>query len=301
MPPALAPNKRAVLKLLAEWKQLTTTQIYQYLNPDRSRRYTQQLLHDLAAGRFVRGVAYSTWARAEYYWMLLARGAHDAGCAYGKQYRRAPAPDTLRYRGLQLALIAQAQGAGWLLIRPAAYSAARPRPLETPQRRQLVEAVLAIEGRTLTDLMARGVAWHELKDRMDRYQRRQVGAVVPVSPNDYVAYVPYRAELAAVLIPHPSYAGLRFWTRKPVFRYRRPTFADERDSRVERYRRLARILPVIAVFATPEEANACGPILEPEGLEVLVVDALGARLAQLANPAAPAVRTPAKSLSPSVW
>jgi hypothetical protein len=136
---------------------------------------------------------------------------------------------------------------------------------------------------------------------MDRYQRRQVGAVVPVSPNDYVAYVPYRAELAAVLIPHPSYAGLRFWTRKPVFRYRRPTFADERDSRVERYRRLARILPVIAVFATPEEANACGPILEPEGLEVLVVDALGARLAQLANPAAPAVRTPAKSLSPSVW
>jgi len=108
-------------------------------------------------------------------------------------------------------------------------------------------------------------------------------------------------KLTAVLIPYPAYAGLRFWTRKPVFRYRRPTFADERDSRVERYRRLARILPVIAVFATPEEAHACGSILEPEGLEVLVVDALGAHLAQLADPAAPAVRTPPKSLSPSVW
>ena len=136
---------------------------------------------------------------------------------------------------------------------------------------------------------------------MDRYQRRQVGAVVPLSANDYVAYVPGRAELAAVLIPHPIYAGLRFWTRKPVFRYRRPTFADERDSRVERYRRLARILPVIAVFATPDLVLACGPVLEPEGLQVMAVDEVGARLAELADPAAPAVRTPAKSLSPSVW
>jgi len=231
--------------------------------------------------------------------MLLARGAHDAECVYGKQYRRPPAPETLRYRGLHLALIAQAQGAGWFLIRPAIYTAAHPRPLETPQRRQLVEAVLAIEGRTLTALLARGVARGELQDRIARYQRCQVGAVVPVSPNDYVAYIPYRTEMAAVLIPHPSYAGLRFWTRKPAFRYRRPTFSDERDSRVERYRRLARILPVIAVFGTPEEANACGSSLEPEGLEVVVVDALGARLAQLAAP--PAVRTPPKSLSPSVW
>jgi hypothetical protein len=301
MPPALGSNKLAVLKLLAEWKQLTTTQIHQYLNPDRSRRYTQQLLHDLAARGFIRGVAYSTWAREEYYWMLLARGAHDAGCAYGKQYRRPPAPQTLRHRGLQLALIAQAQGAGWFLIRPGVYSAAHPRPLETPQRRKLVDAFLEIEGRTLNDLMARGVAWYELKDRMDRHQRRQVGALVPVSPNDYVAYVPYRTELAAVLIPHPSYAGLRFWTRKPAFRYRRPTFSDERDSRLERYRRLARILPVIAVFGTPEEADACASILAPAGLEVLVVEEVGPRLAQLAHPAAPAVRTPPKSLSPSVW
>jgi hypothetical protein len=83
-------------------------------------------------------------------------------------------------------------------------------------------------------------------------------------------------KLKAELIPHPGYAGLRFWTRKPVFRYRMPTFADERDSRLERYRRLARILPVIAVFGTPEEANACVSLLEPEGLEVLVVDAVGA-------------------------
>jgi hypothetical protein len=280
----MAPSHTTLLRLLGDMHQLTTRQIARYLHPDKPKWYTEQLLRLLRTRGYIQDARLhpERGAASEHYWMLCAKGARAVGVHYGKQHRRSPSPETLQYRGLQLDLISQVTDAGWTLLRPGPIRRGQPREAETPQRRQLVAAVLTVERQAIRRLLAQGVAPQVLQDPIARAQAGQVGAVVPIVVNEYVAYLPGHPELTVVLILHPPMAGRAFWTRRPQYPSHAPD-RRQRESRVERYRRLAQMLPVIAVFASADVTNSLAYVFESVGLQQTVVTQIGARLMELAS------------------
>ncbi len=171
--------------------------------------------------------------------------------------------------------------AGWTLLRPIPYSPSLPRPAETPQYQQLVKAVLAYEHHEIDRLLAAGHSQASLQGRLDRANAGQVGAVVPTGVNDYVAYRPGQPTLTVLIIPHPPYATRSFWTRKPEPGRQQPAQRGRRDSRVDRYERLATILPVVAVFASEEIARQYEPLLTQAGFAWSLVSNIADRLTRL--------------------
>jgi hypothetical protein len=264
-------------------RQLTTRQIWHYLHPDKPKWYTEQLLRALRTRGYIQdGRLYpERGAASEHYWRLCANGARAVDMPYGKQHRRIPSSETLRYRGLQLDLMSQVTGAGWTLLRPGPVHNGSVRDTETPQRRQLVAGVLAVERQAIRKLLAQGVAPQALQDRIARAQAGQVGAVVPAVVNEYVAHVPGHPELTVVLILHPPMAGHAFWTRRPRY-LSRTSDRWPRESRVERYRRLAQVLPVFAVFDSAEVADNLAYVFESVSLQSVVVTDIGERLTEFA-------------------
>jgi hypothetical protein len=261
-------NAGRILRLLAEWKQLTTTQIWQYLDADKPRRYTQQLLGRLQQQRMVRGVDLSPrqGTRSEHYWLLLERGAQALGIAYGQQYRRRPTTAALEYRGLQLALRMAVERAGWQFLPPGT-SLEKP----DPRVRQLITAVLNREGHALAALQAQGSLSQQLQSRRNRYEHGLVGAVVPDAVPDCVAYGAGHPERTVVLIPHPPYATRAFWSHRHA---QPPDGPTRRLARVDLYARLATVIPVVAVFATAESGQPYAALLRRSRFHRLVVDQL---------------------------
>ncbi len=284
-PILLAAASTEVLALLAAWKQLTTNQIWQHLHSARPRWYTYRILANLAERHLIRGQALNPeeGTAAAYYWTLLERGARQLNLVCGNHYRRRPTAALIGYRGLQLDLIRQVEAAGWTLIRPEQYSPSHPRPDDTPQVRQLTEAVLTVEELAIEAELAAGRERWRLQERIERLQAGKVGAIVPPALNDYVAYLPARPELTRVLIPHPPNAASSFWTRKPDPRSAHLEQRGRRDSRLARYERLAKILPVIAIFDNRETLQQYAPPLEHAGFQCILTGDVGECLGPLSG------------------
>lgn len=281
----MIPGQTAILQLLTEMKQLTTTQIWQHLRPTRTKWGTWEMLDKLRKRRMVRSnkLYPERGPGSEHYWMLLKRGADAIGLTYDKQYRRRPTRTTIEHRGLLLNLSRQVERVDWSLIKPVPFSRFRPRSDETPHRRQLVEAVLKSEQIAIEDLLQRGYSPSSMRDRVERYEAGKVGAVVPRSVYEYVAYVPGQPELTIVLIPHPPIAGRGFWTRAPGARIKRGMrntryVGTKPTSKIDKYRRLARALPVIAVFGCEEASRQYAGLLEAAGFQLVLVDEVAERL-----------------------
>lgn len=289
-PPPATPRQMAVLTLLAEWKQLTTSQIWHTLYAERPRRYLTNLLIEMAARGFIAGTALDPTAgrRAEYYWRLRRRGAAVIGLAYGKHYRQRPTTSMLQYRGLRIDILRQLEKLGWQIIRSRIYSRSNPKPDETPQYQPLVAAVLAVEGQKIAAELAAGVARRYLQERITEQQAGRVGAIVPRDANDYVITWPGHPERTAVLIPHPPGATLSFWTHKSSRRRgSRQVLKSRRESRIARYRRLATFIPVLAIFADAVSAGPYTEVLERAGFGWTTIDALRERLAALPHAGLP--------------
>ncbi len=160
---SVTPRERAVLELLAAMNQLTTAQIRESLHVGKRRSYTWRLLRLLRDHGYIRGnkLDPERGAASQCYWAIRAKGAEAIGVVYHWRYGRHPSRQTIEQRGLLLELTRQTKEAGWSLIRPVRYSSLRLRPQETPQRRQLVEAVLkkeelAIENSCSKDIRSPG-------------------------------------------------------------------------------------------------------------------------------------------------
>jgi hypothetical protein len=297
----VTPREAAVLRLLLDMKHLTTKQIRSHLHSDRPKRYTWRLLSVLRELGYLQGrrMYPEMGAASECYWTIRKAGASAIGAPYDRRYLRRPARRTIEHRGLLLEMSRQVQSAGWSLIKPAAHSRGRGRAeggsgdlpggnnssveassVHTPQRARLVEAVLYGEAAAIRHLVEQGYSVADLRDRIERLMAGQVGAVVPRAPNEYVAYVPGRPELTAVLIPHPTWAGRAFWARRPgVARSNRAQSITVRAmghsgprTRVERYARLAKVVPVIAVFGTEEASGQYAPLLAGSGFHRVAVE-----------------------------
>ena len=135
-------------------------------------------------------------------------------------------------------------------------------------------------GRELAARAAAGESDQALAEDRAQYRAGDIGAVLPRFVNDWMAYLPDDPARTVLLIPHPPYAGLGFWANKPEAARRR----DEpvrRESRIERYRRLAAMLPVIAVFPTSATAAPYTSILTTGGFQWATVDQITTRLRRI--------------------
>jgi hypothetical protein len=283
--PSVTTGQAAVLALLAEMKQLTTSQIWEHLHAGKSKSHTRQMLRLLRRRGFLASdlLAPERGLRSEHYWMLRAKGAAAIGVKYGKHYRRRPRRETVRHRGLLLELARQVEAAGWSLIRPTSCRREGPELNDTPQRKQLVDAVLQREAVAIAKLAGSGYSPDQLRDRIDRYNAGQVGAVVPRVANEYVAHVAGRPELTILLVPHPPFAGRSFWTRRPEAKRDGSGRRVEVGSRLARYARLAQAIQVIAVFGSDEIGQQYATLLEAAGFKWTVVGEVAGHLMRLAG------------------
>ena len=278
--PPVSPSERAILALLAEWKALRTGQIWQILDLKKTREYTKKRLITLAQADLIQGTPLPQMKEGayEYYWILRPQGAAILQLPYDKQYRRRPTGTVLDYRGVLLTMLAACRSAGWRVLAPQPAGPDHPAVEYPPQYEQLRQAVLLYEYDQIRAMQEQGESRAEIEDRYIHYQAGLVGGVVPTFINDYVAYHPDGAQYSVVLVPHPPGAGSYFWTRHLKPRRQRTNY---NPSRAERYRRLAPIVPVIAVFPTEDEAREYGRILRGTGIQPLTVDRLAGVLTDL--------------------
>lgn len=268
----VTPRQIAVLKLLAEMKHLSTAQIRGQLHIGKSKLYTWQLLRLLQQRGYIKGQRLhpELGTSSEYYWILRKRGADAIGCKYSRGYLRRPSRRAIEHRGLLLEMARQTEEAGWTLLKPVPPSSIRHGDHKTPQRQQLLEAVLKREELTIRRLVEQGYPVSRLQERIKHLRAGHVGAVVPRMVNDYVAHVPDEPERTVLLIPHPPWAGRAFWTRRPGVRPRpggkRAGPQDSPSARINKYARLSQVLPVIAVFSSEEVAGQYSGLLAAEGL-----------------------------------
>jgi hypothetical protein len=284
LPPSATANQRAVLQLLSQMKQLTTTQIGRHLYPDKDQSYTRRVLARLRARGLVASARLEPLRGrgSEHYWMLRPAGCAVLHHSYSTHYTRRPSQDILRQREAQLAIQRQVTAVGWQLLEPVVYNTVHPRPEETPQSRHLITAVLAAEHATLLALLALGIPPQQLEERFQLWRGGHVGAVVPRFVNEYVAYQPDQPQHTAVFILPSLQAGRHYWIHR-LDPAKHPSFARP-QSRLEQYRRLAAVLPVIALFLSREVGAYQGRLLAQAGLRWSVVDDLAANWTALLEP-----------------
>lgn len=269
IPCELTPARRAVLEYLTEWRFATTTHLQQELQSDKFRHHTLGDLTRLRQAALVKSFAVSPvrGTSSELGWLLTRRGAEAIGHKYGSNYDRQPSAARLALRDMELALLHQAEFAGWELLHPAAYTPTFPLPPGgTPQYHRLVEALDAVESSRIKaalragQLSPTGQAVRDFEQGTHRW-------AAPRHANDYVAILrpsthtdtdkPLDAllgrEVAAaappavvIIILCPPDAADRFW-----------------QSRFETYAKLAvRGLRVWGVFQTEELGLAGGDLFK---------------------------------------
>jgi hypothetical protein len=251
-PARVGSQQARILAALAEWKQLTTPQLWRYLTPEQPRAFTQKRLWLLQQRHLIRGVPTQPQQGgvSDYYWMLLEAGANALGIPYHQQYRRRPSLTTLEHRGLLLAVLSAGAQAGWSMLRPATNTEAA-RQVE----QHLIAAVLARGGQRLPE-------------------PGRVGAIVPNTIPDWVATVPGQSARTILLIPHPPSATRAFWRHQENTK----GAARRRPMRLALYARLAAWLPVVGVFSSASVGQSYAPLLRGAGFGWVAVDDLTALL-----------------------
>ncbi|MBN9390830.1 MAG: hypothetical protein J0I20_22565 [Chloroflexi bacterium] len=143
------PDRLAILKMLAEYRSLTTRQISKLLQTrgfPKTLRRVQSDLQMLNRAGYIRSypVLPEIGPRSELGWSLLKPGAAWAGLEhhYGNHFRRKLSVEQLAHTGLKLELErVVATSAGWQLEKPQTYNRVRPLPSRTPQYYRLAQAL----------------------------------------------------------------------------------------------------------------------------------------------------------------
>jgi Replication-relaxation len=227
---SITPNRLVILRLIAEYRFLTTKQIQRLTD----RKWAQQTREDLLRLKQLTLIKSFDFQpergkTGEHCWLLLEQGARllqEKGYSvrYNTHYRTEPNRERIAFRDLELELEHQVKIAGWHLIKPQTYNQYNPLPDHTAQYKQLVQAVTMIETKRAnpgTKVTTEGS--HTLG--------------VPLKMNDYVAYSP-DGNKTVVFILHPERGTAKFW-----------------QSRLKKYRLLVKDIAIVGLFVNKEVAE----------------------------------------------
>jgi hypothetical protein len=226
--PLLNSYQRKILKLLVEYKYLTTAQLHTKLQAPYCAITTWRWLDKLREMELVRSFACqpNRGNSSEVGWLLTKRGASEVGfLKYNSHYQRTPNAELLFWREMEINLEQEVMSLpGWRLLRPRTFSPSASLEDKTEQYHILTKAVTWNEYLRTGKLPHNPLSFHSLN--------------VPLKANQHLAYYtsssnPYLC-LAVVFIICPLRGSTVFW-----------------KTRIKQYRALAKQLSVIALF--PDE------------------------------------------------
>jgi hypothetical protein len=254
-----------MLKFIARYHTVTTTQVHHWVQPDKHPTQTNRDLAMLRQLKLVQSYPIQLQAgggRSTLCWQLLRAGAAQLQLPhYGSHFTRRPQPEALQQRDYELGMLRQlkAEGYGWL--EPVAYNSQHPKPELTPQARYLREVLGKLEQRRLAEVRRVNPNHFQLEKWTLEYERGFYQIEAPSQANDYLFY--REGELVAfVVIACPFDATEHFW-----------------KARIKQYQRLAKKLIVVAAFRHEEQAALYKAILKQGGLRPVRFDKV-ASLAQ---------------------
>ena len=267
VPPPLVKNQRRLLEALFEEGGLSTTLIRRYVVPHFSRSQAVNELSHLRDRGLVASAPLSADGREEHCWVLTYGGARALGrvVVYQEARYQAPSSTQLEHKALTLRLGVSLRTLNWAYLRPYPYNTAHPKPADTPQRLALVRAVAAHFARTPP-----GAGTPRLHPSQ-----------VPEGLNDWVAWPAGAPEQAVVIIVHPVGGTVHFWRGVKQRGGRR----GRTRARTLVYGELARIVPVVGLFASRELARDYTPILQAAQIHPQTGDDLLAFLLRQGAPA----------------
>ena len=258
MPPQkkVTPARDQILRLLEEYKCLTTTQIWQQTMPYKRKSQAWEDLDALRSMKLVKGTLFEPekGTTSEFCWRLTTRGALAMGKGVGSVTPKKEGRNQVLFHTVQMAFRHEVTKAGWLLAEPQTFGNHRTKPAATNQYHILVQALSSKEYLTIQSERRQG---YKVDFRVSQYELGMHLVAVPAQANDYVAYTQGR-ELAVVFILCPPHAGIKFW-----------------QGRVEQYQELAGQIKVCGVFRTDALALARKQQLNAAGLVVTTVDRIG--------------------------
>lgn len=271
--------RRQILKLLAEYRSLSTNQIQTLLQMKfgyKSLRRVQSDLMALKQAGMVQPflVSPAEGVRSEFGWLLLKPGARQIqlDMHYGSHYRRKPSQERLEQldREIEFEKVV-ADCPGWQLLRPKTYSRMQPLPTQTPQYEKLAEALTCREYFESGRWPVGGTAGSHILS-------------APLQANDYVAYSLPRlspelignasnARLAAASAANSSTSsksGSLWISEYAVVFILCPPKATEKfwQSRNREYQQIASRLLVFGVFENEDKALFYKPLLKKMLLRV---------------------------------
>jgi hypothetical protein len=216
---------REILKLLVDYKFLTTAQIHTKLNSPHSYLTTWRWLDKLREMELTKSFPCqpNKGNNSEFGWLLTNKGANAIGfLKYNSHYNRVPTPEQLFTREMEIELETQiALVRNWQLIRPKNFSPSANIADKTEQYYVLSKAVAWNEYLRTGILAENPNSFHSLP--------------VPLRANNHVAHytLPTKPQLclAITFIICPLLSGQVFWKR-----------------RVKEYEALAKRLPIVALF-----------------------------------------------------
>lgn len=254
----LSEIQLTILRLLVEYRFLTSGQLHTKLGlkwPTQTSRQARRL----SEYKLIESFPYQKMRgkKSEHCYLITARGIHvleevdQVQIGYNSQFRHHPTPERIQFRAVELELERQVKQVanGWKLIWPRPHNQYQPLPIHTRQYKALAHTLTLIEQK--------------------RYPGRVIDpngphtSAVPLKANEYVAQN-HNKTRSVVLLLCPASATRRFW-----------------QARLKKYGRLARELPVMAVFSDQAKANLYQPILAETKLVIVRVEKVGAYLNEL--------------------
>jgi Replication-relaxation len=226
----LTSSQKEILKLLVEYRFLTTSQIHRKLRSPYQFSTTWRWLSKLQELSLVTSFVCEPekGAISQIGWLLTSKGANAIGFfRYNSHYKRIPKPELLVERETEISLEEQIMEVeGWNFIRPKTFSPSA-----------------SLENKTLQyQLLTQAITWDEYlrTGKLPQNLHNFHSLVVPLRANQYVAYYKLRSNelhcLAVIFIVCPARAAEVFW-----------------NNRIKQYNAIAKRLPVVVVFPLTEK------------------------------------------------
>ena len=229
-------SRTEILNYLIKYRFGTTTQIWKELQRSKLRHHTLGDLDKLRQAGLV--TSFKLFSERdgnnELCWLITKLGVKKMGAAYTSHYADKPSQERIFLRDMELKLARTIKLAGWQFISPVTYSPSKPMPKQTSQYHKLAKAIETIEAARVRAALVSGQI-NQSSQTYINYKEQQHLWSVPGQLNDYVAYIDEIPGAVIVLMLCPPNTGKKAW-----------------ETRLEKYSKVAKYLPVYGVFADEE-------------------------------------------------